>query len=146
MKVTDLVTRPCPRQFAEMKEGRDPGTRLCEACDTMVHDLSLMNRREARALLEEKNGDICIRVVHDISGHAVFRDTVPASRLMRGAMALALVASPFMLEACGGAAPRSELPYEQEQVEMQTQEPQPDAQTSGGDEAPPQEENGQTNP
>jgi hypothetical protein len=86
--------------------------RLCGACDKLVHDLSSMSEREARALLQARSTEgLCIRYLHDERGEIWFGGAglVPATRLARRgaamAAAAALVLTPVLTEACGGAAP-----------------------------------------
>ena len=89
--------------------------RLCSTCDKLVHDLSAMTEREARTLLRtQATRGLCIRYLHDATGEIWFGNgssdgLVPASRLARRgavmATAAALVLTPVLTEACGGANP-----------------------------------------
>jgi hypothetical protein len=116
MKVSEAsLATPCDADFAAMVPlGRR--ARLCEQCTKVVHDLSSMTESEARTLLRRpRNGDLCIRYLHDIHGNVWFGEsprsrTVPATRLARRGLAAlagaaAIAAVPALLEACGGASP-----------------------------------------
>jgi hypothetical protein len=106
------IATPCGADWRAMTpRGK---ARLCETCDKLVHDLSGRSEEEARALLGAPRTDgLCIRYLHDADGNIWFdsagRDRlVPPQRLARGtaiAAAVALVAAPVLIEACGGANP-----------------------------------------
>jgi hypothetical protein len=105
---------PCGRDFASMSPAE--GGRLCAECKTVVHDLSSLSERGARALLASGGASrLCVRYLYDDAGRVRFAGDpevsqariVPASRLSprRRAQAakLALLAAPLVLfEACGG--------------------------------------------
>jgi hypothetical protein len=106
MNTNDIpIASPCGQDWRTMKAG-DRG-RYCDACKKTVHDLSAMTRSEARALLESPPTEgLCVRYIHDVHGAIAFRDTVPATRLVRARRALAAVAAmalPMSLAACMGA-------------------------------------------
>jgi hypothetical protein len=108
------IARPCGADWNAMSPR---GTaRFCSACDKLVHDLSSMSEREARTLLQGRSTEgLCIRYLHDergeiwFGGSAAGAGLVPATRLARRgaamAAAAALVLTPVLTEACGGAAP-----------------------------------------
>jgi hypothetical protein len=106
------IATPCGADWTAMSpRGK---ARLCGQCDKLVHDLSAMTERAARALLETRPTEgLCIRYLHDATGEIWFgaraERVVPASRLARrGAAAMsaaALLLVPVLTEACGGAAP-----------------------------------------
>jgi hypothetical protein len=91
--------------------------RVCGVCDKLVHDLSAMSEREARSLLRARSTEgLCIRYLHDANGDIwlggrvarAAAGLVPAARLARRSAAMAaaaLVLTPVLTEACGGAAP-----------------------------------------
>ncbi len=108
---------PCGQRFDAMKP-TTAMSRLCSACDTLVHDLSARSEGEASALLASSDGRLCIRYLYDQTGKVWFKDQlaavtadrpIPASRLVRGKRALAAasaacaLAAPILTEACGGA-------------------------------------------
>jgi hypothetical protein len=91
---------------------------LCGECDKVVHDLSALSEREARSLLRARSTEgLCIRYLHDANGDIWFggrgpgeaAGLVPVARLARRgaamAAAAALVLTPVLTEACGGAGP-----------------------------------------
>ena len=105
------IVTPCGADWRAMSpRGK---ARFCGSCDKLVHDLSAMNEREARALLgAPRTEGLCIRYLHDETGEIWFRErapVLPASALVRrGAMAAAAMAVallPALTEACGGAGP-----------------------------------------
>jgi hypothetical protein len=106
------IATPCGADWTAMSpRGK---ARLCGQCDKLVHDLSAMTERDARALLKTRPTEgLCVRYLHDATGEIWFgaraERVVPASRLVgRGAAmmsAAALVLVPALTEACGGAAP-----------------------------------------
>jgi hypothetical protein len=108
------IARPCGADWNAMSPR---GTaRFCGACDKLVHDLSALSEREARSLLRARSTEgLCIRYLHDANGDIWFggrgaraaAGLVPAARLARhgAALAAALVLTPVLTEACGGAAP-----------------------------------------
>ena len=89
--------------------------RLCSTCDKLVHDLSAMTEREAHTLLRTQSiRGLCIRYLHDADGEIWFGNggaerLVPTGRLARRgaviAAAAAIVLTPVLTEACGGANP-----------------------------------------
>jgi hypothetical protein len=110
------IARPCGADYSTMSPR---GTaRFCGACDKLVHDLSAMSEREARSLLRARSTEgLCVRYLHDANGDIWFggrspggaAGLVPAARLARHgaamAAAAALVLTPVLTEACGGAGP-----------------------------------------
>jgi len=116
---------PCGADFASMNPA-GARARLCEACDTVVHDLSSLTEKEAEALLGATSQRLCVRYLYDATGEVWFRDqleavsarqTIPARALVRSKRAARAVLSacaialPVLTEACGGAAPRMDSPY-----------------------------------
>jgi hypothetical protein len=90
--------------------------RLCASCDRLVHDLSALSEGEARALLQKPPAEgLCVRYLHDAYGNIWFAGdrpdpVIPIARLIRSrasraVAASALVLSPLLIEACGGAGP-----------------------------------------
>lgn len=85
---------------------------MCGECETVVHDLSAMTEKEARATLEATSGRLCVRYIHDTTGKVWFKEDlahaslISSSRLTKGAgraFALASAMAAFALaEACGG--------------------------------------------
>jgi hypothetical protein len=90
--------------------------RLCASCDRLVHDLTALTEREARALLRSPPAEgLCVRYLHDAYGNIWFAGdrpapVIPVAQLLRGRAARAAAASvlalaPLLTEACGGANP-----------------------------------------
>lgn len=106
------IATPCDADWTSMAP-RDR-SRLCGTCDKLVHNLSALGEREARALLRSRSTEgLCIRYLHDAHGEIWFGDAagrvVPASRLARRGAAMVAAAGvmlvPILTEACGGAGP-----------------------------------------
>ncbi len=105
---------PCGANFSEMAQ-LDANRRLCAECNTVVHDLSAMSERDARAKLRATSDRLCVRYLHDSTGKVWFKEDlaraslVSSSRLRngaRGALAVASAMATFaLIEACGGALP-----------------------------------------
>ncbi len=112
MKRFDL-TYPCRADFGAMST--TTGGRFCDECEKVVHDLSAMSERQARELLARTPRErVCVRYVYEAdSGQVVFgaraenrTRLVPEHQLLRrlkSRVAIAAVlASPLLVEACGG--------------------------------------------
>ena len=103
MKTTSvLIALPCSVEFESMSS-RGVNARFCDSCKKVVHDLSSLREREAKALLRSSPEGLCVRYLYDQLGNIWFRDTL-ASRLLnraRRAGAVAAVAFPALtLQAC----------------------------------------------
>jgi hypothetical protein len=107
------ISTPCG---ADWKTMAPRGTsRLCATCDKLVHNLSAMSERDARALLHTRPHEgLCIRYLHDADGAIWFGDQVPgrivpARHLVRRTIAMAtaaaLLVAPVLTQACGGGGP-----------------------------------------
>jgi hypothetical protein len=134
------IARPCGADWNAMSPR---GTaRLCGECDKVVHDLSALSEREARSLLRARSTEgLCIRYLHDANGDIWFGGRgpgeadglVPVARLARRgaamAAAAALVLTPVLTEACGGAAPGPN-PYNYPFESADAGSPQNDRRTS----------------
>ncbi|MDC0723228.1 hypothetical protein [Nannocystis bainbridge] len=61
----------------------DAKVRRCETCETAVHDLSTLTRREATALFQRPPASgLCVRYQHDGMGRILFRsETRPGQRV-----------------------------------------------------------------
>lgn len=83
--LSDLrIPVPCPMRWGELQgDGRK---RFCSSCSLHVHDTAQLTRSEARELLDEAAGRVCLRIEYDASGAACFREGRWAS-LWRGAVA-----------------------------------------------------------
>jgi hypothetical protein len=97
----------CDADFRDMGPGSGTA-RQCHRCETPVHDLSALPRAEARAMLEQSGGHLCVRYLYDVDGRVLFTDApprvLPPGWLVRGrraALIATAVLSPILLEACG---------------------------------------------
>jgi hypothetical protein len=109
MKRADAtLSFPCGADWNAMTR-IDDRARLCDACATVVTDLSAMDEAEARAALTANRGRLCVRYLYDPHTEEIaFKGSsfLPASGLVRNvkrvaATAAALVA-PMLVQACGG--------------------------------------------
>src|ERR1022692_1221942 len=69
------IAAPCPADWDSM-----PGTdqvRHCSQCNKNVYNLSAMTRREAEALLREKEGQLCARLYRRADG-TILTENCPA--------------------------------------------------------------------
>jgi hypothetical protein len=69
------IAAPCPADWDRM-----PGTdqiRHCSQCNKNVYDLSAMTRRQAEALLREKEGQLCARLYRRADG-TILTENCPA--------------------------------------------------------------------
>jgi hypothetical protein len=105
-----VIRTPCGADFDAM----DPrGTaRFCASCKKLVHDLSALGEVKARALLRSTPESLCVRYLHDETGKLWFGEPTPTliakDQLTRGKRmmaAAALVVTPILFQACGGADP-----------------------------------------
>jgi hypothetical protein len=112
MKASEaIIATPCGADWRKM-DPRGDTKRMCGECNKLVHDLSSMTERQARALLARpRNDGLCIRYLHDAHGNVWFEGqapVVPVGHLVRRGVSMlagaaALVAMPALIEACGGA-------------------------------------------
>jgi hypothetical protein len=105
----DFVTihRPCPASWEAMEPV--PGGRHCTLCERRVHDLSALTRSEAEALLGDRSGGLCVRIVRDADGRVVTRrageSRPPAGALAR--LGRRLLGAVSLLAAACGAGERT---------------------------------------
>jgi hypothetical protein len=108
MKNSDLpIAAPCHADWSTMTLA-DRG-RFCGDCKKVVHELTQLTEREARALLASPPTEgLCVRYIHDQTGEIVFkREVVPVSaltRMKRAAAVLAAASLPLALTGCMGTA------------------------------------------
>jgi len=77
MKADEVTIRePCAEDWSAM-DGEGP-QRFCDACSRHVHNLSEMTKPEATALLEGREGRLCVRYTVNTDGSVRFRE--PATR------------------------------------------------------------------
>jgi len=73
------IASPCSADWEQM-EGTDR-VRFCAECKKNVFNLSAMTRRDAEALLQETNGDICTRLYRRADGKVLTEDCPVGLRL-----------------------------------------------------------------
>ena len=89
------IRTPCPKRWEELSgDGR---RRFCSECSLHVHNAAELTQREARSLVEEATGRVCMRIEYDAQGAPVHRRS-RAQRWMQGALA----AGAALLAACQG--------------------------------------------
>lgn len=101
MKLSDLpIPEPCQASRDEMRV-TGLGRRFCDQCRKTVYNLSAMSERDARALVRERAGELCVEYWvddHDQIQFASARNKTP----LRTAAALAL---PLVAVACNRGDP-----------------------------------------
>ena len=89
------VPNPCPEKWATMRG--DDEVRHCDVCEKNVYNLSAMSTARAEALLEEREGRVCVRFYRRADGTVSTVDCAPirfaklrqaARRTMIGAAAM----------------------------------------------------------
>jgi len=96
------IAAPCTLDWQKMTPAE--GGRFCGDCKKVVRDLSKMKKADARKLLMENAGDLCVRFVHNAKGDIFFADmnpVVPASSLNRAARAAFAAAVVALQPGCG---------------------------------------------
>jgi hypothetical protein len=66
------IAAPCTADWEQM-QGTDR-VRFCAECKKNVYNLSALSRRDAEALLKEKNGDMCARIYRRSDGTVLTED------------------------------------------------------------------------
>jgi hypothetical protein len=75
------IASPCPMKWSQMSG--DDTVRFCSRCEQNVFNLSGLTSNEARALLNEKQGRLCVRFWARADGTVVTRDCPLGVRLRR---------------------------------------------------------------
>lgn len=86
------IARPCPARWDEMTG--DDRVRFCGLCQKNVYNLSAMSKEAATRLIEEREGDLCVRLYRRRDGTILTPDCPVgvkafASRVLRRAAAVA---------------------------------------------------------
>ena len=68
------VAAPCHAKWSDMSG--DDRARFCKLCTKHVYNLSAMSRTEAEALIQEKEGKVCVRFLKRADG-TVLTDNCP---------------------------------------------------------------------
>ncbi len=66
------ISRPCPMKWSRLKG--DARTRFCGKCSQNVYDLSQLTADEARTLIAQKEGLVCVRLFRRGDGTVITRD------------------------------------------------------------------------
>ncbi|MFT3841602.1 MAG: hypothetical protein QM723_31730 [Myxococcaceae bacterium] len=104
------IAAPCRARWEEMKG--DGQVRFCAACKLNVYDLSAMRSDEARALLLEREGRLCVRFFRRPDGRVLTQDCPKGlgARLARKwAAAIAAVGGLFALMGLGALQTESRV-------------------------------------
>jgi hypothetical protein len=89
------IPRPCPISWDSMTG--DERVRLCSQCKTNVYNLSEMTRKEAEALIIEKEGNLCARIYKRADGTIITNDCRLAVKLIRQTLKRITAAASFCL-------------------------------------------------
>lgn len=126
------VESPCVKSWSEMRG--DNKVRFCDHCAENVNNLSRFTRKEARRLVRQANGSICVRYVRRPDGrietlkknlHQISRQTGIAAGVLGASLGVSTAAyaqQPTTIETARNAAAQT--------VEIQTSD-QPNAAISG---------------
>ena len=92
------VDKPCPVSWEKMRG--DERVRFCEECSLHVYNLSAMSREAAEALVETREGRLCVRYFQRADGTVITQDCGGGLRraIKRGRI-LAATAAAFLLSA-----------------------------------------------
>jgi hypothetical protein len=77
------IASPCSANWSDMQG--DEHVRFCKECHKNVYNLSSMSRPEAEALLEEVEGDSCVRLYRRVDSTVITDDCPVAVRRVRRA-------------------------------------------------------------
>jgi hypothetical protein len=94
MKMT--IASPCQASWEKMIG--DERARFCQKCRLHVYNLSGMTEPEARQLLEEREGKVCVRFYQRSDGTVMTKNCPVRFRTFRRRLAIALGS---LLAACG---------------------------------------------
>jgi hypothetical protein len=78
------IASPCTASWDEMQG--DDRVRFCQHCRLNVYNLSAVTRREAEALVKEKEGRLCVRLYRRRDGTALTADCPVGLRALRRAL------------------------------------------------------------
>jgi len=123
------IAKPCSASWDDMKG--DARVRHCGACKLNVYDLSSMTRADATALVQAKEGKLCIRMMKRADGTVITEDCVDrlsdARRAGVSTFAIALAFTGAMFAAaCGvGAGQVGDDEIPQVETEVRAMMPTP---------------------
>lgn len=102
------IASPCKASWAAMKG--DDKVRFCGQCNLNVYNLSALSRTDAEALIQEKEGRLCVRFFRRLDGTVLTADCPVGFRLKRRALARTLAAAGIVLGLFMGIATALGLP------------------------------------
>lgn len=69
------IATPCRADWSKMMPCDEKGAvRHCQSCNKNVYNLSLMNREEALALIQQHEGEMCVRLARRADGTVITGD------------------------------------------------------------------------
>lgn len=105
IRLNDIqIATPCRANWDKMQVRDESGAvRHCQSCQKNVYNLSMMNRAEALALIQQHEGEMCVRLARRADGTVINNDCPVGlqskSRRRRGwtiaAILAALIPSPL---------------------------------------------------
>jgi hypothetical protein len=114
------VASPCSALWEEMIG--DARVRFCTHCEKNVFNLSAMTRAEAEALVEEKQGEMCVRFYRRADGTMLTSDCPVGVRRKRARRIAAIAAGAGALSAiAAGLGMRHEAPCQMGDIAVQGQ-------------------------
>jgi len=100
------ITFKCPKVWAQMQG--DERTRFCDVCNRQVHNLSLMNKQERRALLTAEGQSPCVAYFKHLNGAPIdvtaLSEANPLKHVLTQAAVLSL-STLSLLPACSTQTP-----------------------------------------
>lgn len=96
------VAKPCDREWEEMIGGNR--SRFCTDCKLNVYDLSELTLDEAQALIQQKEGELCVRFFQRADGTLITRDCPVGVAAHRRKVVAVSIASASVLGVTAAAA------------------------------------------
>lgn len=94
------IASPCRARWSEMPG--DHKVRFCSLCGLNVYNLSALDRREAQALVREREGRLCVRFYRRADGSVLTADCPIGLRAARLRLARLAGVMATLLAAAGG--------------------------------------------
>jgi len=95
------IAAPCRASWEHMRG--DDTVRFCQTCRKNVYNISMMSRAEAEALIEAKEGNLCVRFAQRADGTVVTDDCPVGLRAIRRSLVQGLAAGAAATVAFGCA-------------------------------------------
>lgn len=111
------IASPCPASWSTM-EG-DDRVRFCKQCQLSVYNLSALSRPEAEALVQQREGRLCVRYFQRADGTILTRDCPTGLRALRKRvvfLAAAVVSFIAVLLEATQILDRASRPYERRRL------------------------------